>query len=85
MPHDKNGNELKVGDKVNVEFTVTGVYPGAETCNVSLGRSIEGEQGLSLTAQAKQCELVAAAPAEPAAEQPAATEKPAEEQPASEG
>ena len=63
MPHDKNGKEWKPGDKVNVEMTVSAVYPGADMCNVSLARSIEGEQSLSLTCQAKQCELVEPAPA----------------------
>lgn len=62
MPHDKNGKLLKPGDKVSVEFTVTAVYPGADMCNISLARSVEGEQSLSLTCQAKQCDLVEAAP-----------------------
>lgn len=63
MPHDKNGKELKPGDKVSVEMTVTAVYPGADTCNVSLERRIDGEQSLFLTCQAAQTELVEAAPA----------------------
>lgn len=54
MPHDKNGEELKPGDRVTVEMTVTGVYPGAETCNTQLQRNEDGEQFLSLTCQAKQ-------------------------------
>jgi hypothetical protein len=61
MPHDKNGKEVKVGDKVLVEMTVEAVYPGADTCNVSLGRRTEGEQQLSLTCQAAQTEIVAVA------------------------
>ena len=54
MPHDKNGVELQPGDKVLVEMTVREVYPGAEMCNVSLQRTEEDEQQLSLTCQAKQ-------------------------------
>lgn len=58
--HDKNGNELHVGDKVTVEFEITNLYPGAETCNCTLARAVEGEQALWLTAQAKQTEKVGA-------------------------
>jgi hypothetical protein len=58
MPHDKNGSELKPGDKVTLEMTVRDVYPGADMCNVSLVRAIEGEQQLSLTCQAAQTEKV---------------------------
>lgn len=56
MPHDKNGVELHRGDKVLVEMTVHEVYPGAETCEVSLRREVEGEQKLWLSCQAKQLE-----------------------------
>lgn len=60
MPHDKNGVLLQPGDRVLVEFTVRDVYPGAETCNVSLVRARDGEQRLDLTCQAKQTERIAA-------------------------
>lgn len=63
MPHDKHGKELKPGDKVTVELTVTAVYPAADFCNVSLARSVDGEQSLALTCQARQCELTEPAPA----------------------
>lgn len=36
MPHDKNGQLLKVGDKVSVEFEVAEVYAGEDYCNVRL-------------------------------------------------
>jgi hypothetical protein len=38
MPHDRNGQQLQVGDTVRMEFTVTAVYPDAEMCNVTLAR-----------------------------------------------
>lgn len=60
MPHDKNGAELKPGDRVLVEFTVKDVFPGAETCEVSLRRDVEGEQQLWLNCQARQTERLAA-------------------------
>ncbi|HEX8838342.1 MAG TPA: hypothetical protein VF748_15470 [Candidatus Acidoferrum sp.] len=36
MPHDANGNELKVGDKVNIPATVTMLTTGDEFCNCSV-------------------------------------------------
>jgi len=36
MPHDKNGQLLKVGDKVNVPCTVKVVQLGKEYCNLSV-------------------------------------------------
>jgi hypothetical protein len=35
MPHDRNGNELKVGDKVNLLGVVTGIQPNTEYCNIN--------------------------------------------------
>lgn len=64
MPHDKNGVLLAKGDKVLIEFTVRDVYPGADMCNVTLERAIEGEQQLTLTCQAAQTEKVGAPEAE---------------------
>lgn len=54
MPHDKHGKVLAKGDKVNVEFTVREVYPGANFCGVSLERQVDGEQNLLLLCQASQ-------------------------------
>jgi hypothetical protein len=59
MPHDMNGVELKVGDRVNVEMIVYNIYPDAEMCNVVLARTKEQgypetEQQISLSCQAKQ-------------------------------
>lgn len=34
--HDKNGNELKVGDTVMVPMTITSISPGEEYCNCTL-------------------------------------------------
>lgn len=39
MPHDKNGAELAVGDKVTVEAVVKEIQTGEEYCNVSLETS----------------------------------------------
>lgn len=36
MPHDKNGELLKVGDRVTVECGVVEVYAGHDYCNVQL-------------------------------------------------
>lgn len=36
MPHDKRGDEIKVGDIVNVPCKVTGVHQTEEYCNVDL-------------------------------------------------
>jgi hypothetical protein len=36
MPHDINGNLLKVGDKVIIPATVTAVQAGEEYCNLSV-------------------------------------------------
>jgi hypothetical protein len=61
MPHDKNGKELKVGDRVNVEYEVTAVHTGEEYCNVSL-QTVEpmfpGDSKTPATLNAKQVELL---------------------------
>lgn len=36
MPHDTNGSEVKVGDRVMIECEVTQVQPGEDYCNVTL-------------------------------------------------
>lgn len=36
MPHDRNGQLIKVGDKVKLDFTVKEVWPNATDCNVQL-------------------------------------------------
>lgn len=62
MPHDKNGAELKVGDRVTVEFTVESISPGTDYCNVTL-KSVEGRKpdGMKecLTGNAGVCVKVA--------------------------
>ena len=61
MPHDKNGNELILGDKVLVEFEVVSVQPFTEFCNVTL-RTVERMPGndstSSLTLNTKQCNKI---------------------------
>jgi hypothetical protein len=36
MPHDCNAVELKVGDPVRIIGRVVEIYPGSETCNVTV-------------------------------------------------
>jgi hypothetical protein len=36
MPHDRDGREIRVGDRVTMEFEVTTVAAGDEYCNMSL-------------------------------------------------
>jgi hypothetical protein len=33
MPHDKNGNPLKVGDRVDIPCIITGISAGDDYCN----------------------------------------------------
>lgn len=60
MPHTKDGQELRVGDRVTVEFLVSEIYPTADTCGIKLTRAEPGEQTLMLYGQAKQCVKVEA-------------------------
>jgi hypothetical protein len=57
MPHDKNGAELKVGDRVLVEATVKQIHLTEEFCNVGL-ETVEpmfpGTHLLAMTLNAKQ-------------------------------
>lgn len=57
MPHDKNGELLKVGDKVTVECEITAVQTGEEYCNLSV-KTVEpmhpSKDSTSLTLNAKQ-------------------------------
>jgi hypothetical protein len=41
MPHDKNGTELKVGDKVLIRGTVKSIQPTPDYCNVT----VESDEG----------------------------------------
>ena len=34
--HDRNGNELKLGHVVKIEFVVTGLHAESDFCNVNL-------------------------------------------------
>lgn len=62
MPHDKNGTLLNVGDRVSVEFEVTGIHMAEEYCNTTL--KIPGEHGphnvtSTLVVNAKQTTKIA--------------------------
>jgi hypothetical protein len=44
MPHDRNGKELRKGDRVTMEFDVLDVSIGEDACNVHLAAvAPEGE------------------------------------------
>ncbi len=57
MPHDKHGNELKVGDKVTIECEVKNVDPHEDYCNLTV-ETVEpmhpGEDKTGITLNAKQ-------------------------------
>lgn len=36
MPHDKNGEELQVGDVVSIEAIVKTLWTGTEACNLTV-------------------------------------------------
>ena len=36
MPHDINGNVLKVGDRITVECEITAVQAGEDYCNLTV-------------------------------------------------
>lgn len=57
MPHDRNGRELKAGDRVLVPCVVREVYSGEEFCNVTLDTvepMFPGEHRTALTLNARQ-------------------------------
>jgi len=57
MPHTKTGEEIKVGDRVIVEFKVKSLTLDENYCNVTL-ETVEpmfpGEYNIGLTLNAKQ-------------------------------
>lgn len=61
MPHDKNGNVLKVGDIVNVPCKIKSISMGEEYCNVEL-QTIEkmfpSDNTSTMNLNAKQVEFV---------------------------
>lgn len=63
--HDRNGNPLKVGDKVNVPCTIVSLgNPAEDYCNINLVTDVPmGTRtvGDSITLNAKQTELVESA------------------------
>lgn len=62
--HDRNGNPLKVGDKVNVPCIITACQSGdTEYCNVTLNTEVPMDgRPYTLSLNAKQTELVESAP-----------------------
>jgi len=46
--HDRNGTPLKKGDKIMIEYIITGIISGEGYCNISarsvLGRKPDGER-----------------------------------------
>jgi len=60
MPHYENGTEVKVGDKVSVEFEVTSIGISEDFCNAVLFIKHEGPHkvGVTLSLNTKQLILV---------------------------
>lgn len=50
VPHDMNGRNLRVGDRVTVACVVTAIQPGPDYCNLSLETEQPMHPGLSKTA-----------------------------------
>ena len=72
MPHDKNGQILKVGDHVTIEAVITAIGSGEDYCNAT-ARTVASmppyAEGTSISMNTKQMELrVDAAPPASAAE-----------------
>lgn len=60
MPHDKNGQAINVGDRVNVACVVKDVQAGADYCNLSV-ETVEkmhpGEYTTTITLNTRQVEV----------------------------
>lgn len=57
MPHDLKGNEIKVGDIVNIPCKVNAVYITEEYCNLTLETNISmypSDNKTSITINSKQ-------------------------------
>jgi hypothetical protein len=60
MPHDRNGQALKVGDRVTVKGTVTSVSPGPDYCNITVETDevmFPGTSRTSISLNARQVEF----------------------------
>jgi len=62
MPHDKNGHLIEKGDEVLIRATVREVWPGADTCQLSVITTEkmlpEHAEGTHVTLNACQVEKV---------------------------
>ena len=61
MPHDKNGNPLKAGDRVRVLMEVEEIYQTDELCNarlVTVEPMWPGTSKASMTVNGRQVEKV---------------------------
>lgn len=59
MPHDMNGTELKVGDRVLIEFVIKEIHLTEEYCNCNLDSVIPmypSRNTSSIVINTKQCE-----------------------------
>lgn len=84
MPHDANGNLLKVGDKVSIPATITVIHEAENFCNCSVvfdHPMPDGAQGQKQSFSALNTRMVLLSPVQvsPEQEQPATPETPAEE------
>lgn len=71
MPHDRNGQLLKVGDRVLIEAEVTSITPSEDYCNATVKTVLPMPpytDGTSITLNTKQLQLAGAneAASEPA-------------------
>lgn len=61
MPHDRNNQELKAGDRVNIACVVKEVHTGTDYCNITL-ETVEpmypGNHKTTLVLNTKQVEKV---------------------------
>lgn len=58
MPHDKNGCELKVGDKVTIEAEVTQISPNPDYCNMTVATVEPMHPGKHMTTITLNCKQV---------------------------
>lgn len=60
MPHDRNGEVLKVGDTVNLKCTVSSIYNDAKTCDLVIipviSQSEHEHEVFPITCTARQVE-----------------------------
>lgn len=76
MPHDANGNELKVGDHVSMSGTVKNILPSENYCNCTVELDLPQlpDNTKTLVSSVNTRQLVLSPVAEPVQEEPDETE-----------